>query len=79
MDEDDVIITVAKRTVLRGHKIWREFNLKEKEPEYVVLLDSISQEEFRRFVDFCIIDPEGYITKTYPNLPRIVIRPRTSC
>ena len=76
--DDEIIITVAKRTVLRGHKIWREYGMEEKEPEYVVLLDSISQEEFRRFVDLAVIDSEGYITKTYP-VPRIVIRPRTSC
>ena len=79
MDDDDVIITVAKRIVLRGHKIWREFSMEEKGPEYVVLLDSISQEEYRRFVDLDVIDSEGYISKTYPNLPRIIIRPRTSC
>jgi len=77
--DDDIVITVAKRIVLRGHKIWREHGLEEGDPEYVALLDSISQEEYRRFVDLDVIDSEGYISKTYPNLPRIIIRPRTSC
>jgi len=76
--DDDVVITVAKRIRLGSHKIWREYGLEEGDREYVALLDSISQEEYRRFVDLNIIDTEGYITKTYP-VPRIVIRPRTSC
>ena len=77
--DDKIIITVAKRIVLASNKIWQEFTLEEKGREYVALLDSISQEEYRRFVDLDVIDSEGYITKTYPNLPRVIIRPRTSC
>ena len=57
--DDEIIITVAKRTVLRGHKIWREHGLEEGDPEYVAQLDSISQEEYRRFVDLDVIDSEG--------------------
>ena len=78
MDDNDVVITVAKRIVLRGHKIWRESSMEEPGIEYIVLLDSICQEEYRRFIDLNVIDNEGYITKLYP-VPRIVIRPRTSC
>ena len=77
--DDEIIITVAKRVRLGSYRIWGDATLEEQGREYVALLDSISQEEFRRFVDFGIIDPEGYITKSYPNLPRVVIRPRTSC
>jgi len=77
--DDDVIITMAKRIVLRGHKIWRESSMEEHGIEYVVLLDSISQEEYFRLITMGIIDQEGYISKTYPNLPRVIIRPRTSC
>ena len=41
----------------------------------VKLYDSISQEEFRRFVDMGLIDAEGFITKTFP-LAKTFIRPR---
>ena len=75
MDDDDVIITVAKRTVLASNKIWREYSLEEGDREYVALLDSISQEEFRRLIDMNLIDSDGFITKRFP-LPRIIIRPR---
>jgi len=78
MDDDDVTITVAKRVRLVSYRIWGEATLEEQGREYVAQLDSISQEEFRRFVDFGIIDPEGYILKSYPNLPRVIIRPRTA-
>lgn len=75
---DQVTITVARRIVLRSHRIWRESSVEVKGREYMVLCDSISQEEFRRFVDLVVIDKEGYITKLYP-LPRIIIRPRVAC
>ena len=72
--DDQIIITAAKRIVLKSYKIWGESSVEEKGREYVVLCDSISQEEFRRFVDLVVIDSEGYITKLYPP-PRIIIRP----
>lgn len=72
--DDQIIITAAKRIVLKSYRIWRESSVEEKGREYVVLCDSISQEEFRRFVDLVVIDKEGYITKLYP-LPRIITRP----
>lgn len=75
---DQVIITVAKRTVLKYHRIWSEYVLEETGLECVQLHDSISQEELRRLTDMGIIDQEGFITKRWP-LPRIFIRPRSSC
>ena len=73
--DDQIIITAAKRIVLASHRIWRESSLEEKCREHIVLCDSISQEEFRRFVDLVVIDKDSFITKLYP-LPRIIIRPR---
>ena len=71
------MITVSSRRILlKSYRIWRESSVEVKGREYVVLCDSISQEEFRRFVDLVVIDKEGYITKIYPNLPRVIIRPR---
>jgi len=75
---DQVPITVARRIVLRGYKIWSEGSLQENGIRYLQLFDSISQKEFRRFVDLGVIDKEGYITKLYP-LPRIIIRPWVAC
>ena len=78
MDGDDVVITVAKRAVLRGHKIWSEGLLQNTGINYLQVIDSFSQEEYFRLITMGIIDQEGYITKLY-SVPRIVIRPRTSC
>jgi len=73
--DDQVTITVSKRIVLRGYRIWSEGSLQENGVKYLQLVDSISQEEFRRFVDMELIDAEGYMTKLFP-LPRTIIRPR---
>lgn len=76
--DDEIIITVSKRTVLKYHRIWSEDVLESTGFKCLQLYDSISQEELRRFVDMGVIDQEGFITKKWP-LPRIFIRPRTSC
>jgi len=74
---DDIEITVARRLKRRLNKIWCEDLLEQDGFLCIKDYDSISQEEIRRFVDFGVIDAEGYITKRFP-LPRIFIRPRTS-
>jgi len=76
--DDQKIITV-KCTVLKYHKIWSEDVLEETGLKSLQDYDSISQEEYRRFVDMGLIDYEGFITKRWRPLPRIFIRPRTSC
>ena len=76
--DDEIIITRAERTVLKYHKIWSEDVLEETGLKCLQFYDSISQEEYRRFVDMGVIDQEGFITKRWP-LPRIFIRPRSSC
>lgn len=72
--DDQIIITVAKRIVLKYHRIWRDSTMEEKRLDCVRLHDSISQEELRRFDDMGVIDKEGYITKLYP-LHYTTIRP----
>lgn len=76
--DDEIIITCAERQRRPLHKIWSEDVLGETGLKCVQDYDSISQEEYRRFVDMGVIDREGFITKRWP-LPRIFIRPRTSC
>lgn len=71
---DQITITAAKRIVVKGHKIWSEGILQNTGVNYLQLIDSISQEEFRRLIDMGLIDSDGFITKLYP-LPRIIIRP----
>jgi len=66
---DDIEITFARR--LRLNPIWSEDVLEQTELVCVKEYDSMSQEEFRRFVDMDLIDGEGYITKRFP-LPRIL-------
>jgi len=72
--DDQIIITVAKRIVLKYHRIWRDAELEEGGLDNVRSHDSLSQEEYKRLIDLGVIDKEGYITKLYP-LPRITIRP----
>jgi len=76
--DDEIIITRAERTVRKYHQIWSEDVLGETGLKSLQDYDSISQEEYRRFVDMGIIDQEGFITKRWP-LPRIFIRSRSSC
>jgi len=56
--DDQKIITV-KCTVLKYHKIWSEDVLEETGLKSLQDYDSISQEEYRRFVDMGVIDQEG--------------------
>ena len=72
--DDQIIITVSRRIVLKSYRIWCEGTLQENGVKCVRLFDSISQEEFRRFVDMGLIDADGFITKRSP-LPKIIIRP----
>ena len=73
--DDQIIITVAKRIVLKSYRIWCEGVLQENGVKCVRLFDSISQEEFRRFVDMGLVDADGFMTKTFP-LAKTFIRPR---
>lgn len=73
--DDQIIMTVAKRIVLKSYRIWGEGVLQENGVKCVQLYDSISQEEFRRLVDIILVDADGFITKTFP-LAKTFIRPR---
>lgn len=71
------MITVSSRRILlKSYKIWCEGVLQENGVKCVQLYDSISQEEFRRFVDMGLIDADGFMTKTF-SLAKTFIRPRS--
>jgi len=73
--DDQIIITVSRRIVLKFNRIWCEGPLQENGFKCVRLFDSISQEEFRRFVDMGLVDADGFMTKTF-SLAKTFIRPR---
>jgi len=73
--DDQIVIKVAKRIVLKSYRIWCEGILQENGVKCVQLYDSISQEEFRRFVDMGLVDTDGFMTKTFP-LAKTFIRAR---
>lgn len=68
------MVTVTSRRIrLKCYRIWCEGPVELNGVKRVRLFDSISQEEFRRFVDMGLVDADGYMTKTFP-LAKIFIR-----